>query len=136
MNRPMRIGTGKKLRSIIAELLSMFLLLSAITWAQTSETGSTVPTLVNFNGTVTDGNGHPLSGVHGVTFFLYKDSDGGSPLWMETQNVQADSRGHYSVMLRDRMKAGVAGLHDPGKKPTLASPSSAQLSIHAVDSAY
>jgi hypothetical protein len=27
-----------------------------------------------------------------VTFSLYKDSEGGAPLWMETQNIQPDSR--------------------------------------------
>ena len=38
--------------------------------------------------------------------------------------------------MRDRMKAGVAVPHDPGRKPTLAPQASAQVSIHAVDSAY
>jgi hypothetical protein len=46
-----------------------------------------VPPLVNFSGTLTDVNGKPLTGVVGVTFSLYKDQDGGAPLWMETQNV-------------------------------------------------
>jgi hypothetical protein len=33
-------------------------------------------------------NGKPLAGVVGVTFYLYKDQEGGAPLWLETQNVQ------------------------------------------------
>jgi hypothetical protein len=55
--------------------------------------------MVNFSGTLTDVNGKPLTGTSGVTFYLYKDSQGGSPLWLETQNVQADTAGHYKVML-------------------------------------
>jgi hypothetical protein len=66
---------------------------------------SVVPTLVNFSGVLTDANGKPLTGTVGATFFLYKDQQGGAPLWLETQNVQADKSGHYSVML------GSAGGH-------------------------
>jgi hypothetical protein len=38
----------------------------------------------------------PLTGITGITFLLYKDQDGGAPLWMETQNVQPDSSRRYS----------------------------------------
>jgi hypothetical protein len=55
--------------------------------------------LVKFSGTVRDEEGKPQSGVVGITFALYKDQDGGAPLWLETQNVQADANGHYTVML-------------------------------------
>jgi hypothetical protein len=58
-----------------------------------------VPAMVKFTGTLNDINGKPLTGTVGVTFFLYKDQNGLAPLWMETQNVQADKNGHYSVML-------------------------------------
>jgi hypothetical protein len=58
-----------------------------------------VPPMVNFSGVLTDVNGKPQTGAVGVTFYLYKDSQGGAPLWMETQNVQADKAGHYTVAL-------------------------------------
>jgi hypothetical protein len=60
---------------------------------------STVPALVNFSGTLTDANGTSLSGTVGVTFSLYKDQQGGAPLWLETQNIQPDKSGHYAVTL-------------------------------------
>ena len=63
-----------------------------------SNAGS-VPHLVKFSGTVRDDQGRPQTGIVGVTFSLYKDQDGGAPLWLETQNVQADANGHYTVML-------------------------------------
>jgi hypothetical protein len=60
---------------------------------------SQVPRLVRFSGTLLDDAAKPRTGVAGVTFLLYKDQAGGAPLWMETQNVNLDSEGHYSVLL-------------------------------------
>jgi hypothetical protein len=54
---------------------------------------------VRFNGTAKDLNGNPLTGVIGITFALYSEQNGGAPLWLETQNVQADGNGHYTVLL-------------------------------------
>jgi hypothetical protein len=62
-------------------------------------TSSAVPRLVKFSGVVKDEQGRPQSGVAGVTFALYKDQEGGAALWLETQNVQADSSGRYTVFL-------------------------------------
>ena len=80
-------------------------------FAQQSSTASAakaaVPTLVNFSGTLTDLNGKPLTGTVGVTFYLYKDEQGGAPLWLETQNVQPDRSGHYSVMLGSTHSTGL-----------------------------
>jgi len=67
----------------------------------------TVPPLVNFSGVLSDLNGKSLTGTVGVTFSLYKDSEGGAPLWVETQNVQADKTGHYSVMLGSTTTQGL-----------------------------
>ena len=36
-----------------------------------------VPPMVNFSGVLTEVNGKPLTGVVGVTFNLYRDSQGG-----------------------------------------------------------
>jgi hypothetical protein len=65
----------------------------------TISSASAVPQLINYAGVLTNVNGKPVTGVVGVTFLLHKDQQGGSPLWMETQNVQPDKSGHYSVML-------------------------------------
>jgi len=68
---------------------------------------SVVPTLVNFSGILTDADGKPLTTMTGVTFYLYKDSEGGAPLWLETQNVQPDRFGHYTVMLGSATSQGL-----------------------------
>jgi Chaperone of endosialidase len=75
---------------------------------QTMTTANTVvPSLVSFTGMLTDVNGKPLSGVVGVTFCLYQEQQGGAPLWMETQNVQPDKYGNYSVMLGSTTSQGL-----------------------------
>jgi hypothetical protein len=58
-----------------------------------------MPRLVMYSGVAKDASGKPLTGIVGVTFALYSAQDGGAPLWLETQNVQADSHGRFSVYL-------------------------------------
>jgi len=74
---------------------------------QSASTSQVVPTLVNYSGTLTDASGKPLTGTLGVTFFLYQDQQGGSPLWLETQNVQPDKNGHYTVALGSTKSTGL-----------------------------
>jgi hypothetical protein len=64
-----------------------------------TNTGVVVPRLVNYSGKALDAQGRPLSGIAGVTFSIYKDQYDGAPLWLETQNVQADSKGNYTIQL-------------------------------------
>src|SRR5712692_7106657 len=58
-----------------------------------------VPRLIKLAGTLKDAQGKPLSNTVGVTFAIYKEQEGGAALWLETQNVQLDEQGHYSVLL-------------------------------------
>jgi hypothetical protein len=64
-----------------------------------SPSSPVVPRLVNFSGNATDVHGKAISGVAGATFAIYKEQYEGSPLWMETQNVHADTDGNYTVQL-------------------------------------
>jgi hypothetical protein len=54
-----------------------------------------VPRLIRFSGVAKDETGKPVPGVLGITFALYRDEQGGAPLWIEAQNVQADAAGRY-----------------------------------------
>ncbi len=63
--------------------------------------------LVKFSGTLKDRLGRPLSGVVGLTLALYKDQQGGAPLWLETQNVELDEQGHYTVLLGATQSEGL-----------------------------
>jgi len=68
-----------------------------------------VPPVVKFSGVLTDVNNKPVTGTVGVTFSLYQESEGGAPLWVETQNVTPDKTGHYSVMLGSASAQGLPG---------------------------
>jgi hypothetical protein len=72
-----------------------------------AKTTPAVPRLVKFSGTLADGGGKPLTGVLGVTFSLYEEQEGGSPIWMETQNVQADGNGQYTILLGSTRNDGI-----------------------------
>ncbi len=58
-----------------------------------------VPRLVKFAGMLKDEQGKARTGVVGVTFAIYKDQEGGAALWVETQNVEMDEQGRYTVLL-------------------------------------
>jgi hypothetical protein len=60
---------------------------------------ATVPHLVNFTGKTADAQGKLIAGIAGVAFAIYKDQYEGAPLWLESQNIQADARGNYTVQL-------------------------------------
>ena len=91
---------AKKLSCQIAGgLLVALMAASTLTYAQSAAVSSVVPNVVNYNGTLSNASGKPTTAISGVTFSLYKDSEGGAPLWMETQNLQPDSRGHFSAKL-------------------------------------
>ena len=65
----------------------------------TTRASASVPRLVNYSGVLTNAEGRPLNGVSGVTFLLYREQNGGAPLWMETQNVVPGQNGHYVATL-------------------------------------
>jgi len=83
--------------------------------------GDAVPPMVNFSGILTDANAKPLTGLVGVTFSLYGNAQDGVPLWVETQNVQADKAGHYTAMLGAASSQGLpVGLFASGEARWLA----------------
>ena len=87
-------------RALVAALCAVVLLLTTNPAIQAQTATSTkVPRLVRFAGTAKDLNGNAMTGVVGITFSLYEEQSSGAPLWLETQNVQADANGHYSVLL-------------------------------------
>jgi hypothetical protein len=87
------------------QILSWFFMLLLFCWAMNAQqtpslTGAaTVPRLVNYSAKATDAQGKVISGIAGATFAIYKEESGGSPLWLETQNIQADAKGNYTAQL-------------------------------------
>jgi hypothetical protein len=67
--------------------------------AATSSVSVSVPPVLQFSNVATDEGGTPLTGTVSITFSLYNSSQGGQPLWTETQNVHLGNAGQYSVYL-------------------------------------
>ena len=92
--------------------LAAFLLMTA-GWSGAQSTGNSstsqaaIPRLIKFNGVLHDLSGKPLSGPVDVTFSLYSQEAGGSALWFETQTVEADALGNYTVLLGAMTPTGV-----------------------------
>jgi len=80
---------------------------SAQSSTQPTSSSNAVPTLVNYSGRALDLTGKPIIGIAGITFSVYKDQSGGSPLWFETQNVTTDAKGNYTVQLGATMPTGL-----------------------------
>jgi len=97
----------------LATLIVTLCLLCAVTLSQqsTSTTSAAVsdnvPRLIPFNGTALDAAGRPIAHATGVTFALYKEQQGGAPLWIEVQNVQPDAHGKYSAQLGSSKNEGL-----------------------------
>jgi len=98
-------------RALVGSVLTMAMLcwgiLSQAQQTTTANVDTIVPTLVKYSGSLSDINGKPLSGVVGATFLLYKEEQGGTPLWMETQNVTLDKNGHYTAVLGSTSSKGL-----------------------------
>src|SRR5215472_11685079 len=99
----------------IGLLVAVCVLAAASTFAQTQQTANltannistVVPRLIKFSGTLLDERGGAMKEPVGVTFALYTEQSGGAALWMETQNVEPDSNGNYTVLLGAASAKGV-----------------------------
>ena len=101
-----RVSTG------IAVIFAALLLISISSAQSTSNTA--VPALINFSGTLTPtGSTIAVDRIStstrtvGVTFAIYRQQEGGAPVWLETQNVSVDATGHYSVLLGSTQAEGL-----------------------------
>jgi hypothetical protein len=68
---------------------------------------TTVPALVPYSGSAVASDGKALAGETGITFMIFKDDQGGEPLWAETQTVAVDALGHYQVHLGASTPSGL-----------------------------
>jgi hypothetical protein len=86
---------------LLAACLGVSLFCSLLNAQQPSASTSSavVPRLVNFSGRAADTQGKIITGITGATFAIYTEEYEGSPLWLETQNIQADAKGNYTVQL-------------------------------------
>ena len=88
----------------IAAMLAV--LCSTLIGQEPDQPNTAVPRLITLNGVF-----HPAIGLLGTnenaTFSIYKEQQGGLPLWQETQNVVLDANGRYTATLGVAHKEGV-----------------------------
>ncbi len=103
---------GRKL-AMVATLVAMAVLIialvaipaGALTKVPAPPGGGTVlnspaiPTMINYQGYLTDASGNPINGTVGMTFSIYTTASGGSALWTETQSSVSVTDGLFNVLL-------------------------------------
>jgi len=77
--------------------VGLIALLASVTTAQ--DAGSGRKRVVTYSGILKYGTGLPRVGALGLTLSLYAEQEGGDPLWRESQMVQTDEQGRYTVLL-------------------------------------
>ncbi len=83
-------------------------LIAFVSAQQTATTTTTVPNLIRYTGTLKDSPGATsVPTTVGITFAIYKQQDGGAPIWQETQNVTPDANGQYTVLLGTTTATGL-----------------------------
>jgi hypothetical protein len=93
----------------VTTTLCVLILLATSSLAQQPATSS-VPNLIRYDGTLKEIRSAAVSSVtFGVTFAIYKQEEGGAPIWMETQNVTPDRNGSYTVLLGSATANGLPG---------------------------
>src|SRR6266403_1937968 len=72
----------------LALMLTSIIVCAALGQQQNSSPapGVIVPRLIRFGGALRTVGSEALSRTVGVTFALYREQEGGAPLWLETQN--------------------------------------------------
>lgn len=81
------------MRAFVSRAFLMALLLGAATSAYA------IPQLVNYQGTLTDAGGVPITVATTVEFRIWDSPSGGSELWMESQSVTPNGSGSFNVLL-------------------------------------
>jgi hypothetical protein len=102
MNHFQRRTTMRLLKAAVLLFASLTVLL-----AQETPSTSSVPRLIRISSAFRPANGQPPERIEGATLSIYRDEQGGTPLWQETQNVGLDAEGRYSVLLGSTLNDGL-----------------------------
>jgi hypothetical protein len=83
---------------IIASLsISLFCFFCFFVVSAQAATAVSLPRFIRVSRRVKDDTWKPLTGITGIT--LAAEQEGGAPLFLETQNVQLDAAGRFTVLL-------------------------------------
>jgi len=100
-------GVSLKRNGTVAVMLAVITLISVALASGQTATEQVVPSAIKYNGVLADTDGKPLTEPLELTFSLYKTEQGGAALWMESQRVEPDRQGNYTVTLGSTTAAGL-----------------------------
>lgn len=83
---------------VCREAVRIFVLLLILA-ASSSNGTSQVPNVLSYDGYLTNSNGQPINGRKDLTFTLYADPTGGTPIWQEVHQSIQVSGGVFRVVL-------------------------------------
>ncbi len=84
----------KKIKVLISGLVVLIILTSAVLGQ------NTVPTMINYQGFLTDPGGSALTGTYQIIFRIYDEASGNHPwLWHETHTAVSVENGLFNVLL-------------------------------------
>ncbi len=101
------------MRSIVRPVIAVFFGLVCVTslLAQAAQPAvapsAPMDRMFRITGVFQPASGGPASAVESITFSIYAEEAGGTPLWQETQSVAIDSQGRYSALLGSTSDAGL-----------------------------
>jgi hypothetical protein len=75
--------------------------------AAAASASTAVPPLVPYSGVALSSEGKAVARDAGVTFLIYREAQGGEPLWTESQTVAIDATGHYKAQLGAASPSGL-----------------------------
>ena len=100
-----------KLSKFLLFSLTLLLALPAAPQQARSNTAASastaVPPLIPYSGIVSTVPGAQPAASASITFLIYKDEQGGEPLFAETQTVALDATGHYKAQLGATLTNGI-----------------------------
>jgi Chaperone of endosialidase len=91
------------MRPFYATVVVILVFLSAV-----AVRAQSVPRLINVTSAFQPADGQPPPSQIGVTFSIYADQEGGTPLWQESQTVTLDKAGRFTVLLGSTQTDGVS----------------------------
>ncbi|MBV9742635.1 MAG: hypothetical protein JO099_02635, partial [Acidobacteriia bacterium] len=96
------------MRTILTPIVPALLLLVCVTGLSAQQIQPpTVPRLLRISSSFHPASGLPVAPVESVTLSVYREEQGGTPLWQETQNVTIDADGRYTVLMGGTLNEGV-----------------------------
>ena len=80
------------MRNVLSLTIVLLLVVAVSAWAQ-------IPKLINYQAKLTDGDGVALNGDYDITFKVYDEETGGTPLWTEAHTGVTVTNGLFDVQL-------------------------------------